>query len=471
MIVELSTPRAVVSAPQGKTGKTLAMLALAYTLQSRGLQVQTFKVGPDFIDPTYHAAVTCRPSRNLDVVLHGVDKTLRRLVRYGAQVDAILIEGVFGLFDSPDGIAEVGSTAYIAKITRSPVILVLNAERANKSLLAIVKGLAEFDPKVKITGVLLTNVATETQYRKIERAFEHTFRNITLIGYIPRSRELSDIFRYRHLGLVPTLESGRRDTIVETLKELSSHIKLDLLLEVLSRAEPLRLIIDEEKSVNTKHTLSIGVICDRVFTFYYPETIEKCFEHADKVYFIDSIRDEALPQDLDILIIGGGFPEEHAEHLSKNKSLRHDVRRFSERGGVIYAECGGLMYLMSSIVTLRNEEYEMCGVFEGTSIMLRKPVGHGYVVGEAISSSMLFSKGVIVRGHEFHHSKTILMDREAKMCLRLLRGRGLHNGLDGIQKNKTYAQYMHIHPETYDIINKLVEVVTQKRNALSTSSD
>ncbi len=467
MIVELDTPRIIISAPHGKTGKTIVTLAIAYALRSRGLKVQLFKIGPDFIDPTYHNIVSETPSRNLDVVLHGVEKTLFRLAKYSRNVNIALIEGVFGLFDSPDGISELGSTAYISKLTRTPVVLVLSAERTNKTLVSIVKGLKSFDQEVKVRGVILTNVASESQYEKISRAFEQYLQGeVQLLGYIPRRSEIAKLFRYRHLGLVPVPEAKTRENLSKIFDEISSHLKVDALLRIASEAEPMRIIISShyvERKDSEKKQLNIGIIYDSIFTFYYPETIERCLELTGNTYFIDSTRDQSLPPNLDILIIGGGFPEEHADLLSKNRPLRGDIRRFSEKGGIVYAECGGLMYLMSSIITLENEEYEMCSVFEGVSIMMRKPVGHGYVVGELVKDSIIAKRGTVLRGHEFHHSKTILTDKEAQLCIYLLRGRGLANRLDGIQKRRTYAQYMHIHPETYDFIGKLAKLASSLR--------
>lgn len=449
-IVEVATPRLVISAPQGKSGKTIATLAIELALIKRGLRVQPFKIGPDFIDPTYHTAITHRPCRNLDMYLHGPEKILERFAQYAQDADIAVIEGVFGLYDSVDGVSEFGSTSQIAKILKAPVVVVVNAERATTSIAAVLRGLAEFDARTRIRGVVLTNVASERQFKKIARAVEAYCRNVEVVGYIKRSREIAEAFAYRHLGLVPVPERERN---LLAVLEKCAKIDVDKVVEIAREAEPLRVLMMQEPE--PKHNVSVGLIVGRAFTFYYPELLERCLAYASRVVLVDPEVDAELPQ-VDLLIIGGGFPEELAEELEKNRPLRYSIKKFAEKGGVIYAECGGLMYLTETILTLRNEEYEMCGIFNAYTVMLSRPVGHGYVYAEVIADCPPFRKGILLRGHEFHHSKIILRDSEVKLCLRLLRGRGIGDGRDGLLKWRTYAQYMHVHPDTYDVVRVLI---------------
>ncbi len=457
-VVEVSTPRVVIAAPHGKCGKTIATLAIELALVRRGFRVQPFKVGPDFIDPTYHTSVTRRPCRNLDMYLHGPEKILERFARYAYDADVAVVEGVFGLYDSVDGVSEFGSTAQIAKILRAPVILVVNAERATTSIAAVLKGLKDFDRTVRIRGLVLTNIASEKQLEKIVRAVETYCSDIEIVGYVRRSVDIAEIFSYRHLGLIPVPE--RESDLANVLTE-HARVDVDKILKIASEAEPLRIPLAWGEEL--RYNVSIGIVMGRAFTFYYPELIERCLTYSNKVVLIDPETEGELPQ-LDILIIGGGFPEELAKELEKNRPLRSSIRKFAEKGGTIYAECGGLMYLTDRILTLRNEEYQMCGIFDAYTVMLSRPVGHGYVKAEVIMSCPPFQQGLQLRGHEFHHSKVILRDPEIRLCLRMLRGKGIGDGRDGLLKWNTYAQYMHIHPDTYDVIRGLIRhVLSNKR--------
>ncbi len=458
-LTEVNVPRLVISAPQGKTGKTLVTVTLILKLIERGLRVQVFKVGPDFIDPTYHSAASGRPCRNLDMYLHGPEKVLERFIRYSQDADLCIIEGVFGLYDSVDGLSEFGCTAQIAKILRAPVILVLNAERATRSLVAIVRGLRNFDNLVNIRGVILTNVSSDKHYKKIEKAFKMYCKDIEVLGYIKRCSIIEELFKYRHLGLVPVPERLTYSQF-EILKEFA-NIDVDRVIEIASSAQPLRGYFEEIGNIE-KYEVSIGIVQGRAFTFYYPEVIEQCFSLSSKVYIIDPETCQELPN-IDILIIGGGFPEELAANLEKNKSLRKSIRKFAEEGGVIYAECGGLMYLTSKLLTLRNEEYDMCDVYEAYTVMLSRPVGHGYVYGVVNIDTPAYRAGIRLRGHEFHHSKILLRDSEVKIVMRLLRGRGLGDGTDGLLKWNAYAQYMHVHPDTFNYVHSLISYVVRKK--------
>jgi len=442
-------PRVVVSAFKGMSGKTIISLALMYGLQKRGLRVAPFKVGPDYIDPTYHAAAAGRDSRNLDVVLMGERGVVERFIRYSASADIAVIEGVLGLYDSIDGVSELGSTAQVAKLLKAPVVLVLNGERINRTLRAIVRGLKSFDPEVQIPAVVVTNVA-ERQAAKLVKSLPE--EGVEVLGVVPKNSKIAEAFSYRHLGLTPVPERGDRPAIVDVVERfVLPHIDLDRLVEIAKGAGDIAFESPQPPSRGEEGGCRIGVFFDRAFTFYYPEVFERA-KSLGAVEFIDSLSHSTVG-DVDVVFIGGGFPEVHAAALSKNKPLFADLRRYVERGGGLYAECGGLMYLTSSIV-IEGEEYEMADLIDAVTVMLKRPVGKGYAWGKVVGRTPIAPIGAEIKGHEFHYSKLILREK-VEAAIRLDRGVGIGGGLDGIVKNNMHAQYMHIHPYTYDVLTAL----------------
>ncbi len=457
-LLDIDKPRLIISALKGKTGKTLTSLIIALGLIThKKLRVQMFKIGPDFIDPTYHSSVTGRPSRNLDPYLHDPERIIRRFITYSLDSDIAIIEGVFGLYDIAERESGLGETERIAELLRIPIILVLDAERTNRTLAKIVKKLSEENPKIR--GLVVTGIVKDVQYEKIMRELKDS--KIELLGYIPKTRSIEEIFKYRHLGLIPTLEKGYRKNLINILTKLSNYINIDRILEIAKSAPPIRCIGELEIFETVKNKVNIGLVFDNAFTFYYPETLELCINYAHRLYIIDSTQTQSLPRDLDVLIIGGGFPEVFAEDISKNRSLLSDIRNFHYRDGIIYAECGGLMYLTDCII-YNNSQYDMCKIFEACTYMLNRPVGHGYVVGEIVSRCPLGNVGTYVRGHEFHHSRIYIRDSEARTYMKLIRGRGLGDGRDGLTKRETYAQYTHIHPSSYNHIYKIINYAASR---------
>jgi len=431
------------------SGKTIISLALMYGLQKRGLSVAPFKIGPDYIDPSYHAAAAGRPSRNLDVVLMGERGVVERFVQYSAGADVAVIEGVLGLYDSVDGVSELGSTAQVAKLLKAPVVLVLNGERINRTLRAIVRGLKAFDPGVQIPGVVLTNV-TERQAAKLVKSLPE--EGVEVLGVVPKSSKIAEVFSYRHLGLTPVKERSDQPTVFDVVeRHVLPHIDLDRVLEVAKAAGDLEWAEASLPSPPVEGRCRIGIFFDRAFTFYYPEVFEEA-KSLGSVEFINALNDVDLP-DVDVIFIGGGFPEIFAADLAKNKPLFSALRRYAESGGRLYAECGGLMYLTSSIV-IDGEEYEMADVIDGVTIMLKRPVGKGYVWGKVVGRTPIAPLGAGIKGHEFHYSKLVLKER-LETAIKLERGVGIGGGLDGIVKGNLHAQYTHIHPYTYSVLAAL----------------
>jgi len=442
-------PRLIVSSFKGMSGKTIISLALMYGLQRRGLKVAPFKVGPDYIDPSYHAAAAGRPSRNLDVVLMGERGVVERFIRHSAGADVAVIEGVLGLYDSIDGVSELGSTAQVAKLLKAPVVLVLNGERVNRTLRAIVRGLKAFDAGVQILGVVLTNV-TERQAAKLVKSLPE--EGVEVLGAVPKSSKIAEVFSYRHLGLTPATERGDQPTIFDVVeRHVLPYIDLDRVLDVAKTAGDLEWEQPSSADPPQGGRCRIGIFFERAFTFYYPEVFEEATS-LGSVEFINALKDGEVP-DVDVIFIGGGFPEVFAAELSRNKPLFASLRRYVERGGKLYAECGGLMYLTSSII-IDGEEYGMADLIDAVTVMLKRPVGKGYAWGKVVEETPIAPLGTELKGHEFHYSKIILREK-VKTAIKLERGVGVGGGVDGIVKGNMHAQYLHIHPYTYSVLRRL----------------
>ena len=443
-----NVPRIIISSTKGKSGKTLVTMVLLRQLIRKGYSVSVFKNGPDFIDPGYHQMVTGNYSRNLDFFLMG-DSLKERFMRYSSGSDISLIEGNHGLYDSVDGISELGSTAQLAKELKAPVLMTLNGSKTNRTLGAIVRGMVNYDTELKIMGVVLTDVIPR-QYEKIKNVIEK--EGVPVLGAIYRDQQLERMMSYRHLGLIPVGETGG-SSINDFLREYENpSINIP---EIISGAKEYsrELSIQSHKLQDnpTPHSVNFGIIGGRAFSFYYPETIEKASSYGN-IRFINAEKDSDLTG-INVLLIGGGFPEIYAESLEKNRSLAKSIRTFSEKGGLIYAECGGLMYLTNSIV-FNNNEFDMIGIIDGTATVSNKPVAHGYSIAKVVHETPIADKGEILRGHEFHYSR-ILLGREYNFMLSHEKGSGIKAGADGILVRNTYAHYMHLHPDVYDFVSKL----------------
>ena len=445
----LAIPRLVVASYKGRGGKTLATMAILSAFRTAGLRVAAFKNGPDFIDPSHHAAILGEPCRTLDYVLMG-SGAIERFYRYSAGHDIAVVEGNHGLYDSPDGKTELGSTAQLAKALGAPVVLVIDGERANRTVGALVRGLRQFDPEVRVAGSILTNVVPR-QFDRLTAVVEA--EGIPVVGILPRDEELAEAMPYRHLGLVPPAE-GTSPKLAELIAErFAPKVDIDR-LRALAREDslPVPTQVSREEPTGRSGTARIGFLGGRPFTFYYPEMLEQA--HAwGSVRFIDPEKEGSLPP-LDLLVIGGGFPEVYAAALEANRPLRASVRQYCDGGGKVYAECGGLMYLTSSIVTAQGE-YEMVGVIDGRTIHGRRPVAHGYATARVVRDTPIAPRGTVLRGHEFHYSRVELRG-SYDLALEYDVGSGLSDGRDGIQVGNVYAHYLHLHPATFSVLDALL---------------
>jgi len=446
-----NVPRLIISSYKGKNGKTIATLAIASALIKRGINVSMFKVGPDFIDPSYHEAICGEPGRNLDHVLMK-DKVLERYHRFSRGKQIAIIEGMAGLYDSPDGITEEGSTAQMAKILKSPVVIVINGDRINRTAGAILMGLKEFDSNIKLKGVVLTNVVPQ-QLDKLSKIVKG--EGLELIGYITKDSVFEETMNYRHLGLEHAKEK-EPGTIKKAFSERSISIDTDKVMKIAYENSEDLTIRPSKEIVFKNSGITIGIITGRAFTFYYPETIEIA-TRLGNIKFLDPENDQSAQ--VDLILIGGGFPEIYSRELEKNKPFRSFIKKFVEDGGYLYAECGGLMYL-TDLIVYRGMEFKMAGVLDAISIMMERPVGHGYARAITLRDTILAARGTVLLGHEFHYSKIVLRSKY-DLAIRYEKGAGV-NGMDGFTVNNSYAHFMHIHPVTYDYISAITNYVVQK---------
>jgi cobyrinic acid a,c-diamide synthase len=445
-----SPPRLVIAAPQGRSGKTTLALGLCAALAGRGLVVQPFKKGPDYIDPSWLSQAAGRACRNLDpfflVSQAGVQSAF---LRGAAGADLSLIEGNHGLYDSLDD-EGTGSTAAVARWLRSPVVLVVNAARMGRSVAALVRGYQTFEPETNIAAVILNGVAQGRHELKLRHAVERHC-GIPAVGAIPHSEALA--IPDRHLGLVPRTEDDALLPALEACrKAVEQYVDLDAVLSIARSAPPVPQggnfpdQMDEHSVASPlpRPTLArIGVIRDRAFSFYYPENLEALADAGAGLIFVDALRDPHLP-DLDALYIGGGFPEVFMQELSANRRLRLDIRAAAASGLPIYAECGGLMYLSQHIIW-GDRSAEMVGVLPCDVEVTGRPQGHGYVIAEAMEGNPFLPAGTTVRGHEFHHSRVVNWQGDLAIVYHLVRGEGLGGGRDGLVCRNVLASYTHLH--------------------------
>ena len=443
MLKSSDIPRLVVSSYRGKAGKTAAVLSLYYSLTKAGHRVSMFKVGPDFVDPSYHEALSGKPSRNLDHLLMG-EKVVGRLCAYSEGSDFALVEGVHGLYDSLDGYSEEGSTAQMAKMLKAPVLVVVDGERVNRTAAAIALGLRAFDPEVKFAGVFLTDV-TDRQAEKMSKALDGA--GIEVLGTLYKDQLIAETMRYRHLGLIHT-----RETDGSALRALAAARSDIDAARVFAMAKETSERLEYEASGRQPEPRAkprIGIARGRAFSFYYPETIEEATRLGD-VRFFDPETDQGV--EADIIIMGGGFPEIYAETLEKNRPMKSFVRGFVERGGILYAECGGLIYL-SRRLDYKGSEYDMAGIFDASGTFHDRRVGHGYAWGKLEKDTLLGRRGVELKGHEFHYTE---LRTDSETAFKYDRGRGI-NGRDGLTYKNVYAHFMHLHPVTYNFVERLAE--------------
>jgi cobyrinic acid a,c-diamide synthase len=398
--------RIVIAGTGSGSGKTTITLGLMAALRSKGLVVQGFKCGPDYIDPSYHTSVTGRPSRNLDSWMLSGETVKEIYVRGSFGADISIIEGVMGFYDGRDPKSNEGSTAHIAALLNSPVILVVDCGGTARSAAAVVKGFQCFDPEIHIAGVFANRVGSEGHYRLIQEAVELEC-GIPVVGYLTRDDRW--MIPERHLGLVPSIERGELN---EFFSALGDRIAETTVLEqVLTLASAP--IIENQGSLfgeamsfgaSRREKVRVAVARDAAFNFYYPENLELLEAHGAELMFFSPLAGETVPEGAQALYIGGGFPEEFAERLAAQEQVKHSVRSFIALGKPALAECGGFMYLTDEIVDTTGRSYPMLGVIPGRVVMQSKLAALGYREVRGTEGNILLRPDETARGHEFHYS-------------------------------------------------------------------
>ncbi|WP_405780996.1 cobyrinate a,c-diamide synthase [Streptomyces sp. NBC_01378] len=458
-------PRLVIAAPSSGSGKTTVATGLMAAFAGRGLAVSPHKVGPDYIDPGYHALATGRPGRNLDAYLCGPE-LMAPLFAHGARgCDLAVVEGVMGLFDGVSGQGELASTAHVAKLLRAPVVLVVDASSQARSVAALVHGFASFDPEVRLAGVILNKVGSDRHEAILREALDES--GVPVFGALRRGGEV--VTPSRHLGLVPVAERGAE--AVAAVAAMAELVRVGCDLDALyavarsapslggaawDAAEVLGSLPQPAPSRNRgsapdpgprtpdgpnrpDHTVDdkprVAVAGGPAFTFSYAEHSELLAAAGADVVAFDPLRDEQLPDGTSALVIGGGFPEVYASELSANEPLRKAVAELARSGAPVVAECAGLLYLARSL-----DGQPMCGVLDADARMSQR-LTLGYRDGVAVSDSVLASNGTRVRGHEFHRT-VVEPGAGATPAWGITRP---ERRVEGFVQGGVHASYLHVH--------------------------
>jgi len=396
----------VIAGTSTGVGKTTVTAALIAALRARGLTIQPFKCGPDYIDPAHHAALAERPSYNLDTWMMSAD-TNRSIFRRASQhCDVAVVEGVMGLFDGVSGTSEEGSTAEIAKLLGLPVILVLDASTAARSAGAMVQGFRDFDPQLQVRGVILNRAAGPGHVQLLRDAISPT--GVPILGWLPSLADAE--LQERHLGLVTAAErTWNRQQIDRLAEAAADNIDLDLLLR---SSEIDESFLDSQPAPSSATVRArIGIARDYAFSFYYQSSLDAlCHAGAELVPF-SPVQDTSLPAGLDGLYLGGGYPEVFAEKLAANTTFLESLRDFAASGRPIYAECGGLMYLGEAIITRDGRRHRMASILPLSVEMLDHLEGFGYTEVEVVNDCLVGPAGTKLRGHSFHYSRVLQSDR------------------------------------------------------------
>jgi cobyrinic acid a,c-diamide synthase len=399
---EVRIPRIVVSGTESGVGKTSLTLGLVMLLRRRGLRVQTFKVGPDSLDPTYLTLASGRPCYNLDGWMTGESYVRELFCRASRDADIAVVEGVMGLFDGADEGSLEGSTAQIAKWLSAPVLLVANVHGMARSIAALVHGYSSFESGVSVSGVIANHCGSEGHGHLLANSLRLASL-APLLGVVPRGAlpELPS----RHLGLV-TADAGRLPpaTLEKLADALEPGLAIDLILETARQAGPIALPSMPAVAVS-QSGVRLGIARDEAFHFYYPDNLETLRQNGCELVTFSPMRDSSLPAGLNGIYLGGGYPEEYAAELSANTTMLESIRGFAAAGGVVYAECGGLMYVSEALETLDGKCHPMLGLLPATTRMCKRLQSLGYREATLLRDSVWGKRGERLRGHEFHYSE------------------------------------------------------------------
>ncbi|MEO9295289.1 MAG: cobyrinate a,c-diamide synthase [Nitrososphaera sp.] len=431
-------PRIVIAGVTSGVGKTTVAIAIMSALHKKGYRVQPFKVGPDFIDPSYHTFVTGRQSRNLDAWLMG-EAGIRECFGSACQgADIAVVEGVMGLYDGMSGKDDYASTAHVARILGAPVVLVIDAGKGARSIAAIALGFMQFDSRVKIAGIILNNVAGERHAGYVTDALSGRIK-APVVGIVRRDGEVK--MNERHLGLVPAheLQKEKRKVLSKAAGNVAEQIDIDAIVGLCSSLP----VIGARQVQQVASKTTIAVALDESFNFYYADNLDALRKHGARLAFFSPVHDRRLPE-ADGIMLGGGFPEVLADRLEKNTQMMRAVAKAVGEGIPVYGECGGLMYLTRSIRGYNGERKgrRMTGVIDADTVMTKR-LTLNYT--EAECDGPVFGRANL-HGHEFHYSEIQDIAGDSRFAYRMKKGRGIAGGMDGfIVNGNGVAAYMHLH--------------------------
>ncbi|WP_066048969.1 cobyrinate a,c-diamide synthase [Robertmurraya korlensis] len=457
----MSKRRLVIAGTGSGVGKTTLTIGLMSAFKKKGLVVQGFKCGPDYIDPSYHTAVTGRPSRNLDswMLNHELVKEIANRGSEGADIS--IIEGVMGFYDGKNPTSNDGTTAEISVITQSPVVLVVNCASMARSAAAIVKGFQTFSDDVNIVAVIANRVGSVGHYKLVKAAVEQEC-GIPVIGYLKREDELS--IPERHLGLIPSIERGELEPFFQKIGDLVLEtIDVDKLYDL---AQAPEIVVQEEQlGIKKAKDIRIAIARDAAFNFYYQENLEMLESYGAELVEFSPLNGECLPEHVDGLYIGGGFPEEFVQELSQFNEVKYSIKIAIENGLPTLAECGGFMYLTDAIGTTEGQSYPMIGLIPGVVQMHKKLAALGYREISGEEGNMLFKHNLHAKGHEFHYS-TFQPSSELPSAYQTKGMRGLKK--EGFLTRNLVAGYTHLHfGSCPEIVENWVELCRKEKESRS----
>ncbi|MBS4030751.1 MAG: cobyrinate a,c-diamide synthase [Clostridiales bacterium] len=394
--------RILIGGTHSGVGKTTVVAGILAALRRRGRLIVPFKVGPDYIDPGFHTLAAGTPAGNLDSWMLPPDQVLEVLARRAPAGSLAVIEGVMGLYDGRKNMGETGSTAHVAKITGSPVILVASGAKMARSAAALVGGYVHFDKDVPFAGVIFNHVSGESHYRLLRDAVQE-YLGLPVFGYLSKSADIT--IPERHLGLLPAEEMDGINMLLARLAILvEEYIDLDGILQVATAAPALSEPGKTAFPPPRKKDCIIAVARDEAFHFYYPENLALLEAYGAQLIDFSPLHDQRLPENCAGIFLGGGFPEMFAETLAENEPMRNEIASAAATGMPVYAECGGYMYLSQELVDFEGRHFPMAGVFPGRTSMRHKRRALGYVEVSGTEGNNLLPAGETCRGHEFHWS-------------------------------------------------------------------
>ncbi len=452
-------PRLVIAGTASGVGKTTVTVGLARALRARGLRVAIFKCGPDYLDPTYHARAVDGPCHNLDGWMMGREAVIATFAHAARDADLALLEGVMGLFDGASPTGEEGSTAEIAKWLAAPVVLVCDAGGMARSIAALGRGFASFDPALALAGLVCNRVGSRSHLDLLGAA---TGGAPKVLGGLPKEEALA--FPGRHLGL----RTADRDAVPERVfdgwgERVAAWIDVDALLAIARAAPALASAVAAAPAVTGDARCRIGLAFDEAFHFYYDDNLRRLERLGAELVRFSPLHDARLP-DVDGLYLGGGYPEVHAAALSANATMLADVAAFAGAGRPIYAECGGLMYLSSGIRTRDDRLHPMAGVIAGEAVMCERLQALGYVEVETQTRTLLGPAGLRFRGHQFRYSELRGMPDQLERAYSVRKRRSGQVEREGYHAGNVVASYVHAHWASNPLVaSGFVEACTRAR--------